>query len=170
MTGGGLQAARQERIGEFVRFRNARPNLDGFHVGIFGLVNVLGRHGMLTPDEERFRQENNAWYDAAYPTPPIYDKSIHPHAAAWFRTSASNLLAKVPGYLAILDAHNIAWEQLRSADPGQIIYADEVQAIAIPNKETTRDGQRLLSARPASVPPSPTSVEVLSGGEVNVPD
>ena len=54
----------------YVRFRSAHVSARGYKVGVFGLVNVLGRHGMLTPDEERFRRENNAWYDAAYPSPP----------------------------------------------------------------------------------------------------
>ena len=54
---------------EYVRFRSRYPNQDGVHIGIFGLVNVLGRNGMLTPAEETFRRENNAWYDAAYPDP-----------------------------------------------------------------------------------------------------
>jgi hypothetical protein len=44
------------------------PNQAGENVGVYGLVNVLGRDGMLTPDGERFRQDN-AWYDAAYPNP-----------------------------------------------------------------------------------------------------
>jgi hypothetical protein len=66
---------------EYVRFRSKYPNRYGEFVGIFGLVNVLGRHGMLTPDEERFRRENNAWYDAAYPDPCHTDRS-------WTRTTS----------------------------------------------------------------------------------
>lgn len=117
---------------EYVRFRSARPNASGFHIGVFGLVNVLGKHGMLTPDEERFRRENNAWYDAVYPEPPIYDDRLHPHAAAWFKTSASDLIGRIPGYLSILDAHRIAWQEIRTTDPGMIIYEDVVQVVAIP--------------------------------------
>lgn len=117
---------------EYVRFRSARPNASGCHVGVFGLVNVLGRHGMLTPDEERFRRENNAWYDAAYPEPPIYGDHLHPHAAAWFKTSASDLIRRITGYLSILDAHRIAWQEIRTTDPGMIIYEDVFQVVAIP--------------------------------------
>jgi hypothetical protein len=122
----------QELPVEYVRFRSAHPNVHGFHVGVFGLVNVLGRHGMLAPDEERFRRENNAWYDAAYPEPAIYGENVHPHAAAWFRSAAFNLMENIPGYLSILDAHRIAWEEVRTTDPGKIIYADEFQVVAIP--------------------------------------
>jgi hypothetical protein len=53
---------------EYVRFQSRHPNRFGEHAGVFGLVNVLGRDGMLTPDEKRSRRENNAWYDAATST------------------------------------------------------------------------------------------------------
>jgi hypothetical protein len=58
---------------EYVRFQSRTPDSARFRVGVFGLVNVLGRHGMLTPEEERFRQENNACYDAAHPDPGAVD-------------------------------------------------------------------------------------------------
>jgi hypothetical protein len=51
---------------EYIRFRSVYPGIKGQRVGVFGLVNVLGRHGMLAPEEEQFRRENNAWYNAAY--------------------------------------------------------------------------------------------------------
>lgn len=68
---------------------------------------------MLTPEEERFRQENNAWYDAAYPDPGavahgIYGQGANPQATAWFKSTATGLIARVAGYLDILNAHAIA--------------------------------------------------------------
>jgi hypothetical protein len=130
---------------EYVRFRSKYPNRYGEFVGIFGLVNVLGRHGMLTPDEERFRRENNAWYDAAYPDPchtdpSVYDRSVNPLAAAWFKSTSSRLIERTPGYLAILDAHNVAWEQLRATDPGRIIYSDDWQVVVVPHDDAATLG------------------------------
>lgn len=122
---------------EYVRFRSARPTATGIHVGIFGLVNVLGRHGMLAPAEEQFRRENNAWYDAAYPDPcaadpSVYAQDVNPRAAAWFKPTATSLLGRIGGYLRILDAHRIAWEEIRTTDPGKIVYEDSYQVIAVP--------------------------------------
>jgi hypothetical protein len=115
---------------EYVRFQSAYVGAKGYKVGVFGLVNVLGRHGMLTPDEERFRRENNAWYDAAYPSPtPHYQE--HPGAVAWFKDTAAELLERIPGYLAILDAHQIAWEKALTSAPGLIVYEDACQVLAI---------------------------------------
>ena len=55
-------------------------------LGVFVLVNALGRRGMLTPDEERFRRENNDWYNAAYPHPDGYGPDTDPLAECWFVT------------------------------------------------------------------------------------
>jgi hypothetical protein len=115
---------------QYIRFRSAYPAPKGYKVGVFGLVNVLGRHGMLTRDEERFRRENNAWYDAAYPCPTSHYKE-HPEAVAWFKDTAAELLERIPGYLAILDAHRVAWEQARTSAPGMIVYEDAWQVLAI---------------------------------------
>jgi hypothetical protein len=124
---------------EYVRFRSRYPNQAGERIGVFSLVNVLGRHGMLTPDEEEFRRENNSWYNAAYPEPSAthpgtYDPAVNPHAAAWFKASATALIDRIPGYLLILDAHNVAWEEVRTADPGRIVYRDEHQVVAVPHR------------------------------------
>jgi hypothetical protein len=134
---------------EYVRFRSRYPNKSGEQVGIFGLVNVLGRNGMLAPEEERFRRENNDWYDAAYPDPcrthpQVYDQTLNPYAAAWFKTTATHLTDRIPGYLAVLDAHNIAWEEIRTSDPGKIVYTDECQVVAVPHCGPVTRGHRSL--------------------------
>ncbi|MFI5854675.1 hypothetical protein [Streptomyces parvulus] len=49
-----------------------------------------------------------------------------------FRPSASHLLVRVPGYLEILRAHGVACRSLRSADPGRVIYEDDVQIVVVP--------------------------------------
>lgn len=115
---------------EYVRFRSVYHSATGFKVGVFGLVNVLGRHGMLAPDEERFRRENNSWYEAAYPSPTSHYQE-HPDAVAWFKGAATELLERIPGYLAILDTHRIAWEEVRTSTPGLIVYEDACQILAI---------------------------------------
>jgi len=131
-----VKASRAPRPARYVRFRSARESATGYQVGVFGLVNVLGRHGMLTPDEEQFRRENNAWYEAAYPSPtPSYRE--HPAAVAWFKETSAGLLARIPGYLAILDAHRIAWEEARTSDPGTIVYEDAYQVLAVPGPPST---------------------------------
>ena len=116
---------------EYVRFRSPYPSSSGLKIGVFGLVNALGRRGMLTPAEERFRRENNDWYNAAYPESDIYGPDINPLAECWFKASSCELVSRVSGYLAILDAHSIAWEEVRATDPGTILYEDRWQVVAV---------------------------------------
>jgi hypothetical protein len=121
----------------YVRFRSRYPSQkhNGLKIGVFGLINILGRNGMLTPGEERFRRENNDWYDATYPNPDVYASGVDPLAECWFKVTAGELVDRVNGYLAILDAHSIAWEEARTADPGQIVYEDAYQVVAVPHAE-----------------------------------
>lgn len=117
---------------EYVRFRSPYPSFSGLKIGVFGLVNTLGRHGMLTPDEERFRRQNNDWYNAAYAQPDVYGPDRNPLAECWFKASSRELVSRVRGYLAILDAHSIAWEEVHTTVPGTILYEDHWQVVAVP--------------------------------------
>ncbi len=120
----------------YVRFQAAVPNRRGRYAGVFGLFNGLAREGVLTEEQERFRQTNNAWYYANYTNPSsvdpsVYDREIHPTAAAWFKSSAVHLIDRLDGYLAILDDHGVGWVRLESADPGRIIYEDADQVVVV---------------------------------------
>jgi hypothetical protein len=122
----------------YVRYQSVVADERGRFVGIFGLVNVLGRGGRLSAEHEAFRREANAWYDSAYPDPGkadpgVYDGAVNPLAAAWFKVSAAGeLLERVTPYLAILDEHGVGYERLESADPGRVIYEDEYQVVVVP--------------------------------------
>ncbi|MFZ3573702.1 hypothetical protein ACOKM5_44185 [Streptomyces sp. BH097] len=123
---------------EYVRFQSAVSDERGQFKGVFGLVNNLARTGRLTAEQDRFRSENNAWYDAAYPDPStvdpsVYDPAVHPGAAAWFKPSASHLIERVAGYLEILSAHGVDCRAVKSTDPGRVIYEDDVQIVVLPH-------------------------------------
>jgi hypothetical protein len=123
----------------YVRFQSPFPDRLGRRIGIFGLVNMLGNRGLLTPEEEHFRRTTNAWYDATYVNPAtvdptVYDPTINPTAAAWFSPTAEHLLKPIPDYLAILAAHNLPCERYDSTNPGRIIYQDPHQVVVIPHQ------------------------------------
>ncbi|GLY93158.1 hypothetical protein Acsp02_04140 [Actinoplanes sp. NBRC 103695] len=123
----------------FVRFQSPVADDRGRFVGVFGLVNTLARQGRLTAEQELFRRANNDWYDAAYRNPAavdpsVYDAAVNPGVCAWFTTSAPHLLARVGGYLDILDAHGVPCVRLESeAAPGRVIYEDEHQIVVVPH-------------------------------------
>ncbi|MCU1629313.1 MAG: hypothetical protein JWP64_4262 [Pseudonocardia sp.] len=118
----------------FIRYESPLLNDDGRRTGLFGLVNGLARHGLLSDTEHEFWRINNAWYDRTliYPPPEAYDRGIYPQAASWFRTSATEFLGRVPGYLAILRAHGVDCVERRSDDPGAVVYEDEHQVVVVP--------------------------------------
>ncbi|WP_406256130.1 hypothetical protein [Streptomyces nigra] len=122
---------------QYLRFQSPHRNDRGRFTGVFGLVNNLAREGRLSEEQEAFRRLNNKWYDAAYTDPStvdatVYDDKVNPGAAAWFKPSATHLLARVPGYLEILAAHGVDCQVLRSTDPGQVVYEDDVQIVVVP--------------------------------------
>ncbi|MGW5674682.1 hypothetical protein ACWEV4_06290 [Streptomyces sp. NPDC003860] len=122
----------------YVRFQSPHRNSRGHFTGVFGLVNGLARAGRLSDEQESFRRSNNSWYDAAYADPStvdpaVYDDEINPGAAAWFKPSATHLLARVAGYLEILSAHGVDCQAVRSEDPGRVVYEDDVQIVVVPH-------------------------------------
>ena len=60
----------------FVRFQSPTPSERGIHVGVFGLVNILGKRGLLTADDEQLRRERNRWFDEAYRDPSAVDQVV----------------------------------------------------------------------------------------------
>lgn len=121
----------------YVRFQSTERDRRGVFTGIFGLANGLAREGRLTAEQHRFWRAGNDWYDAAYTNPSlvdptVYDPGVNPGAAAWFKTSATHLLDRIPGYLALLAAHGVPCERLESTGPGRVVYEDDVQIVVVP--------------------------------------
>jgi hypothetical protein len=78
----------------YVRFQSPEVSDRGIRVGVFGLVNVLGKQGRLSEADEQWRRERNRWFDDAYPDPStvdptVYDRDVHPGAVAWFKADAA---------------------------------------------------------------------------------
>ncbi len=128
----------------FVRFEAAEANRHGRYPGVFGLVNGLAWTGVLTGEQERFRRVNNDWYNAnlvdpSEVDPGVYDRAVHPGAASWFKAAAVGMIGRVEGYLAILDAHGVGWVRLDSDAPGEILYEDSNQVVAVQHAGSTRE-------------------------------
>lgn len=64
----------------------------------------------------------------------MYDPDVNPGAVAWFKGTATHLLDRIPGYLALLAAHGVPCERLESADPGKVVYEDDVQIVVVPRQ------------------------------------
>lgn len=129
-------------MARFVRFRSPVPNTRGARVGIFALANGLAADGVLGAEESAWLRASNDWYNAAYADPSnvqsnVFDRAVNPITECWFKASATHLLARVDGYLRLLDAHGVAWEKVDSDEPGMILYEDDVQVVVAPELTTT---------------------------------
>jgi hypothetical protein len=126
-------------VSRFVRFQGVEPSVRGIHVGVFGLVNVLGRAGRLSEVHEAYRVRMNRWFDHAYTDPStvdarVYDREVNPQAVAWFKVpAADHLVEATRGHLDILDAHDVVWERVESDDPGRVVYEDQHQVVVVPH-------------------------------------
>lgn len=121
----------------FVRFQSPVPGKRGVHTGVFGLMNLLGRSGQLSPAEHQVWRRGNDWFNAAYPDPTntdpsVYSESLNPRATAWFKPTALHLLNRIPPYLEILAAHDVPCLRIESDSPGSTIYEDDVQIVVNP--------------------------------------
>lgn len=122
---------------EFVRFESPTPNGRGAHIGIFGLANGLAHRDLLSSQDREWLATSNAWRDTAYADPAtvdatIFDKTVHPLATCWFKSTAEHLLVQVSGYLDLLDRYDVKWRERRATDPGRPIYEDQVQVVVLP--------------------------------------
>lgn len=119
----------------YLRYESAVANGQGRHLGIFALANGLARAGRLSVADWAWWRDNNDWFDAAYCDPATVDPTLFDGSvpvSCWFRSSASHLLDRVPGYLDLLDRYQVGWVERRSEYPGQIRYQDDVQVVVTP--------------------------------------
>jgi hypothetical protein len=123
----------------FVRFQSPVPSARGTHVGVFALVNGLGRRGVLSGADELSWREHNRWFEAAYVDPStvdasVYDRQTNPLATAWFTSdAAADLVRATAEHCTILDRHGVAWERVESDDPGRVVYEDRHQVVVVPH-------------------------------------
>jgi hypothetical protein len=121
----------------FVRYQAGAPNARGRYPGIFALANGLAKSGKLSSQDWASWRAANDHYDAAYADPStvdasIYDPHINPSAQSWFKGTAAHLLDGVAFYTDLLSRYDVGWQVLYSANPGRILYEDEVQAVVAP--------------------------------------
>jgi hypothetical protein len=125
-------------MGEFIRYQSAVPNRRGRFPGVFAMANGLRNEGLLSEADKQWLQIANSNANAAYTDPTTvvadcYHLHLNPGARSWFKAESTQLLDMTAAYLDLLDRHNIRWMALRTHNPGQLVYEDEVQVVAVPH-------------------------------------
>lgn len=121
----------------FVRYQSQVPNRRGAFPGIFAMANGLRDGGLLSANDLAWIRRQNEHGDRAYTDPSTvapntYSATENPGARAWFKEDASELLEMAIRYTRLLDRYGVPWAELRTRNPGRIVYEDEVQVVAVP--------------------------------------
>lgn len=121
----------------YVRYESPISDSRGENIGIFALANDLAWSGRLSTSDWSWWRSSNDWFNAAYTDPAtvdptLFDKTRTPAVTCWFKSTASHLLDRIPGYLTLLDRYGVAWTVRGTSEPGQILYHDDVQVVAVP--------------------------------------
>jgi hypothetical protein len=126
----------------YVRFVIHQNDPDsGRRQGLFQALTDLDREGVLEEHEIDLYDEVYDWFKGNLKKPRSFTRSSKPHAKkvalSWFKSSATEHIAKMRILSHILDAHGIAVDVLQTARPGYVVYEDEYQVAAEPFSETS---------------------------------
>lgn len=108
--------------------------------GVFQEIYRLMRARELPVYEERRARGILDWFNENLDAPARFAASARHHAAAraisWFKDSASKHISRMRELAAILEAHGVAVEIIRTPRPGYIAYEDKYQIVAEPFADT----------------------------------
>ena len=125
----------------FIRFVVGEiDRTSGKRRGVFQAAYALRRSGRLPAYDDARLADTLGWFNTHLRKPARLTRSARPHrearAICWFKTGATEHLARVREMQHLLDAHGIAVDMITSRRPGYIVYEDAVQVAAYPFRET----------------------------------
>ncbi len=101
---------------------------------MFVAVDHLRRAGVLDAAEEATYVDVEDWFIEHLPNPDFYADGNTIGAVTWFRTPVpAPMRARVDLLCGILRAHGVAFDVVRSTNPGDVVYDDAVQIGVIPH-------------------------------------
>lgn len=127
----------------------------GVQVGVFVAVDHLRRAGRLTAEQEATYLDIDDWFQQHLPNPDFYSDGNTIGAVTWFKVPVPDAMqSRVESMCAILSAQDVAFDVVKSIDPGEIVYQDEFQIGVVP---ATREEPTALRNEIRLAPTSPGS-------------
>ncbi len=127
----------------FIRFAIGKLDEDSRRKqGVFHAFADLRYYGSLYWYEIELAAELRDWFDEYLERPTRFSTSkgrtygAQNRAICWFRDSALKHIAKIREMVAILEAHDVKVEMLKTNKPGYVVYEDEFQVVAEPFSES----------------------------------
>ncbi|MCD4670477.1 MAG: hypothetical protein K8S14_08525 [Actinomycetia bacterium] len=88
---------------------------------------------MLSPENDALFQRIDDWFIEHLPDPPFYKAGNPDKAITWFKIAATEeMLQRLSPLVAILDKHGIAYDYVKTDNPGRAIYEDAFQVATVP--------------------------------------
>jgi hypothetical protein len=125
----------------YIRFVTYKIDEDsGRRQGVFQAAADLLETGTLSLEERERLDALWKRFKKDLKKPSSFSRSKKPCAAhralSWFKDTAKDHIAAIYGMVAILEAHGIAVEVIRTQRPGYITYEDDHQVTAEPYADT----------------------------------
>ncbi len=128
--------------GDLIRFvTHKRHPPYGHRSGVFAVAYDLWREQALTkPDHDELRILLD-WFENHLTKPQRFSVSRHPRAdntaISWLRSSAHEHMKHLRR-VELVGIAGVAVEELRTARPGDVVYKDDRQVVALPFSDTPR--------------------------------
>lgn len=125
----------------FIRFVIASRDEDsGRRQGLFQAGDELRGSGRMTHEDEQRLEDLEGWFRENLTVPNRFALSSKPHrkaqAISWFRDTATEQIARMRQFQALLESYGVVVHILREKRPGYVVYEDQHQVVAYPFAET----------------------------------
>ena len=132
----------------FLRFIGSEIDEDsGTEKGVFRLAYDLRDSGLLNKNEDVRLDELLDWFKTNLPVPKKFRSANNDSSLSlsicWFKDSAREMLDMVWQLKHILENHDILVNVLKSEDIGHVIYNDDFQVLAKPNRKAYKKIRRI---------------------------
>ena len=102
--------------------------------GVLVAAHTLRDEGDLSAQEHEALRSVLAWFNEHLSIPTVLTEPEHRRAISWFKPAALEAIRRMWTLKEFLDAHGHHVNVLRTAEPGTVVYQDDWQVIAKPQK------------------------------------
>ena len=124
---------------KYVRFQGLLPNLGTTSkLGIFQLAYQLKYSPETFCYHDHELRQHLDWLEAHLTAPKILERYEHYRAICWFKDSAIEPIKRIWVLKRLLEEYGYWVEQIKTENPGLIIYQDGWQIVAKPIRNRAR--------------------------------
>lgn len=119
----------------YIRFEGQQPNPDSASkLGIFQLAFQLRDEGDIPRYAEEMLIKNLEWLREHLKSPKILKEDGYHRAISWFKPTAKEPIKRIRAIASVLEEYGYHISQVKTKEPGSIIYEDGFQIVAIPKR------------------------------------